>query len=203
MKIIKEVDQGSQEWLNLRLGKATASNFSNIITSQGKRSTKLRDYALQLASELLLTDYEEAYKSPSMIRGNELEPEAREAYKQFTFNKVEEISFFDCDNYGYSPDGLVNDDGLLEIKCPGAVNHMKYLYENKLPTAYKAQCQGGLMVSNRKYLDFVSYNPLFREGKELFIKRVERDEEFIELLKIYLNEVISLRDKFVSTVIAK
>jgi putative phage-type endonuclease len=195
MEIIKNIEQGSEEWFKMRLGVATASNFSKIVTSTGKLSTTLSAYALDLASQSLLEEQEESYQNEAMRRGNELEPEAKQAYQEATFNSVEEVTFITCGDYGYSPDGLVSEDGLIEIKCPQANTHTKYLCDNKLPTAYIQQVQGGLMVSGRKWCDFVSYHPSFKGDKKLFIVRVERDEEFIKALKAGIDLVIKKRNE--------
>lgn len=187
----------------MRLGIATASNFDSIITSTGELSKTLPKYALQLASELLITEPEEIYKSFDMMRGNELEPEAREAYQEFTFNYVEQVTFIKCDGYGYSPDGLIGDDGLLEIKCPNQTTHTKYLFENRLPVEYVQQVQGGLFASRRQWCDFVSYHPNFQEDKRLFIKRVYRDEELIKKLEVGIMKAIAMRDEFLGKINAK
>jgi len=203
MKIIKNIEQGTDEWKSLRLGKATASNFSKIVTSTGAESKMLPKYALELASQMLITEPEESFKSDAMTRGNDLEPLARDAYQEYTFNVVDEVSFFDCNDYGYSPDGLIGKDGLVEFKCPQATTHTQYLFDDKLPTTYKAQCQGGLMVTDRKWIDFCSFHPSFKDGKELFIKRVERDEEFIAKLKAGIDKVIELRDEYINKIKGK
>jgi len=147
MQVIKDIEQGSQEWLQMRLGVATASNFDKNITSTGVESKALKDYAFELASDSLLTEPEVGFQSEAMIRGNKLEEEARSYYSFVTDNKVEEVTFIKKDNIGYSPDGLIGDNGLIEIKCPLKKNHLKYLIDNKLPTKYKAQVQGGLYIS--------------------------------------------------------
>lgn len=203
MQIITDIQQGTEEWLKMRLGIATASNFDSIITSTGELSKTLPKYALQLASELLITEPEEIYKSFDMMRGNELEPEAREAYQEFTFNYVEQVTFIKCDGYGYSPDGLIGDDGLLEIKCPNQTTHTKYLFENRLPVEYVQQVQGGLFASRRQWCDFVSYHPNFQEDKRLFIKRVYRDEELIKKLEVGIMKAIAMRDEFLGKINAK
>jgi putative phage-type endonuclease len=197
MQIIRDIEQGSDEWLKLRLGVASASNFDKIITSTGKESESLKKYALQLATELMLETPEPSFENDVMARGNELESLARETYQEQTFNVVEQITMFksDCGNFGYSPDGLVDDDGLVEIKCPIATNHFKYLLDNKMPIDYWQQVQGGLWVSQRKWIDFVSFNSYFRD-KKLFVIRVERDEEYIAKLAELANKVILLRDEF-------
>jgi putative phage-type endonuclease len=199
MQIIKNIDQGSEEWFQLRLGVATASNFDKIITAGGKQSTTLEKYALQLATDKMLTTPEPSYKNEAMIRGTELEPLAREAYQEETFNIVEQITMFksDCGNFGYSPDGLVGDDGLIEIKCPKATTHFQYIIDNKAPADYWQQLQGGLWLSGRKWIDFVSYHPDFKT-KQLFIIRVGRDEDYITKLAELANKVILLRNEFLN-----
>jgi putative phage-type endonuclease len=199
MQIIRNIDQGSEEWLKLRLGVATASNFDKIITTTSKESESLKKYALQLATELMLETPEPSFKNDVMARGNELESLARETYQEQTFNVVEQITMFKskCGNFGYSPDGLVDDDGLVEIKCPIATTHFKYLLDNKMPTDYWQQVQGGLWVSQRKWIDFVSFNSYFKD-KKLFVIRVERDEEYIAKLAELANKVILIRDEYLN-----
>lgn len=196
MQIIKDIEQGSPEWHKLRMGVATASNFSKIVTSTGDISKSIDGYALKLATEYFLTEPEETYKSAAMERGTELEPDARQAYEEANLSLVEQVTFIrsDCGNFGYSPDGLVDEDGLIEIKCPQDTTHLEYIISGKLPTEYKGQVQGGLMVSGRKWCDFVSYHPNFYDDKRLFIVRVERDEDFIVKLRAGIDLVISKRD---------
>jgi putative phage-type endonuclease len=197
MQIIKDIKQGSDEWLQLKLGVASASNFDKIITTTGKESGTLEKYALQLATEQMLIAPEPSYKNDAMISGNELEESARNVYQEQTFNAVDQITMFksDCGNFGYSPDGLVGDDGLVEIKCPLATTHFKYLLDNKMPSDYIQQVQTGLWISERKWCDFVSYHPNFKD-KQLFIIRVERDEQYIVKLIELANKVILLRNEY-------
>ena len=197
MQIIRDIPQGSEEWIQLKLGVATASNFNKIITAGGKESATLEKYALQLATESTLFSAEPNFKNEIMARGNELEAEARQVYQEETFNIVEEITMFksDCGNFGYSPDGLVANDGLIEIKCPLATTHFQYILEDKVPSDYWQQLQGGLWISNRNWIDFVSYHPNFKE-KKLFIKRVERDDNYIYQLDILVKKTILLKEKF-------
>lgn len=201
MQIIKDIKQGSEEWLQLRLGVATASNFDKIITATGKESATLPKYALELATQCLIEKPEPSYKNEAMQRGAELEPIARQAYSEETLKIVEEITMFksDCGNFGYSPDGLIGDEGLLEIKCPLATTHTKYLLDNKMPIDYWQQVQCGLWVSGRKWLDFCSFHPNFKE-KKLFMIRVERDENYIEELAKLAQKTITIRDEILKTI---
>lgn len=192
--------QGSDEWLKARLGIPTASNFSKIITSTGKESATLEKYAFDLATDTLLSKVEESYKNANMQRGNDLEAEARQAYieAQDIFITVEECGFITNNQFLYSPDGLVGEDGLIEIKCPLAKTHFGYILDDKCPSEYYAQCQGGLFITGRKWIDFVSYHPDFK--RPLFIKRIERDEEFIGKLKELAQKTIVLRDEILSKI---
>lgn len=199
MQIIN-CQQGSEEWLKARLGIPSASNFSKIVTSTGKLSESLRKYAEELVSDMLIIEPEEGYKNADMLRGNELEPEAAQAYQEYTFNTVEECGFMIKDGAGYSPDRMVDENGLIEIKCPNKVTHTKYLLDKKLPIKYLQQCQGGLMVSNRKWLDFISFHPNFKGDNKLFIIRVFRNEEFIKKLVIGIKRVIEIRNELLEKI---
>ena len=199
MKIINGIEQGSKEWLQMRLGVATASDFKKIITSTGKESKTLKDYALELASESLLTEPESSYKSEAMQRGNDLEDEARKYYSFITDTKVDQVTFIKKDDeIGYSPDGLIDDNGSIEIKCPQKKNHLKYLVDNKLPAEYKSQVQGGLYISGRDYCDFISYHPLFKDDKKMMVVRVGRDEEYIKKLSDLLKKTIDLKNEILT-----
>ena len=178
------------------------TNGTLLVTEEGHllRTMNIKDgYALQLAIDTMLTTPEPSYKSADMIRGTQLEPFAREAYQEETFSIVEQITMFlsDCGNFGYSPDGLVGDDGLIEIKCPKAITHFQYIIDNKGPSDYWQQLQGGLWLSGRKWIDFVSYHPDFKT-KQLFIIRVGRDEDYITKLAELANKVILLRNEFLN-----
>lgn len=198
MQIIKDIEQGSQEWFQLRLGVATASNFKKIITSAGAESKTLKDYAFELASDSLLTEPEASFQSKAMIRGNELEEEARSYYSFVNDVKIDQVTFIKKDDIGYSPDGLIGDDGLIEIKCQLKKNHLKYLIEKKLPTEYRAQVQGGLYISGREYCDFISYHPLFKDDKKMMVVRVFRDEEYIGKLSVLLEKTIILKNEILT-----
>jgi len=190
MQIINDLEQGSEEWLKVRMGKATASGFSNLITSTGKRSTSLPKYAMTLAAETLMGKPEESFKSGWMERGNELEPLARAWYEFQTDIIIEEVGFIasDCGHYGCSPDGLSPGSG-LELKCPKAETHIGYLIDQKVPTTYKAQVQGCIWVAERDQWDFASFHPSLPP----FLLTVGRDDAYIAQLADLVREVTELK----------
>lgn len=199
MQIIKDILQNSDEWIQLRLGVATASNFDKIITPGGKESATLPKYAKTLALELSYEKLKEAeHVSLAMQAGKDYEAEARQLYQEKTFNIVEEITMFksDCGNFGYSPDGLVGDDGLIEIKNLEADAHSEVLINKKMPNDYIPQVQGGLWVSGRKWCDFIAYNRYCKNPlKKLIVIRIERNDAYILQLEILAKKTILLRDE--------
>lgn len=201
--IIHNCEQGTDEWLNLRKGVATCSEFSNIISpALAEESASLPKYAKKLALELVYDKLkEESFKSAAMQAGNELEAKARQLYQEETFNLVSQAGFIktDCGNFGYSPDGLVGDEGRIEIKCLEAEAHSEIILNNKMPNDYKCQVQGGLWISEAKWCDFVAYNH-YHPTKKLLIFRIYRDEEFIGKLKELAQKTIVLRDEILSKI---
>jgi len=175
MKII-HCEQGSEAWFDERCGRITASQFATLM---GKPSNKgYNDMILRVAGEVITGDVEEQFQSDAMKRGTELEPEARQYYEQLFDIEVEQVGFcipeFDNDLEewtGISPDGLVGNDGLLEIKCPLRNTHLNYLLSDRLPLEYKWQVQGQLFITKRKWCDFMSYYPKLKP----FIVRVYPD----------------------------
>jgi hypothetical protein len=190
--------QETDEWFKLRIGMATASQFKRLVTLKTGvvSETSIKTYAFELASELLTGKKKEVPTTFQMQQGIDLEPYARQAYEDLYMTKVVAIGFALCaeEGYGCSPDGLVGDEGLVEIKCTGQVPHLKCLYEGVMPCEYKAQVQGQMLVMDRRWCDFVSYNPDYKEDHQLFVVRVERDDAFIEKLKEGLRLVIEQRN---------
>ena len=200
--IIHNIEQGTDEWLDLRKGVASASRFKSLFTPKTmKPSSSMTKYAKELALELAYHSISAggSFKSAAMIEGNEREPLARKAYQKRTLSLVKEVGFItsDCGNFGYSPDGLVGDDGLIEIKCLEAEAHSEILLKGakEMPDDYKCQVQGGLWLSERKWCDFVAYGKIKNEEKNLIIIRVFRDEEFIKKLEVEARNCIALRDE--------
>ena len=202
MKIIKGIEQGSDEWLLLRLGKVTASRFSDVMSKgRGSAPSKTREaYLYQLAAEILTGAPEDSYSNKYMEWGNECEPQARAMYEFETGNDVEQVAFIEMgEHIGVSPDGLVGDKGLLEIKCPKTTTQLKRFLSCEFPSTYKAQVQGQLWVSEREWCDFVSFDPRINGRSSYFEIRVERDEEYISELAsgidLFLNELHDILHK--------
>ncbi len=192
MKIL-EAEQGTQEWLDARLGRPSASQFHKLITSSGKPSTQADSYINTMIAERLMGYSEPVYVTDAMQRGTDLEPEARELYEFISDVKVQEVGFI-LDNsgeFGCSPDGLIGEEGGLEIKCPAPHNHIAWSRKGVCPAKHYAQVQGCMYITERKWWDFMSYHPDMKP----FIVRVERDEEFItnlaEQILLAVTEIIS------------
>jgi putative phage-type endonuclease len=188
--IILTDEQGSPEWLASRLGRPSASMFSNLITTSGKPSSSAKKYIAEMVAERLTGRSKPFYTNDHMERGNFLEPEAREAYEFITDLEVVETGFIlhDSEEFGCSPDGLVANDGGLEIKCPSDGVHAGYLIDGKVPTKYYQQVQGCMWVTGRDWWDFMSYHP---EMPHLLV-RMERNEEFIEAMATEVNKAVEI-----------
>lgn len=179
MRIINHT-QGSQEWLESRLGRPTASCFGKLITPTGKPSSSADGYINELIAQRITGELPEFHSNAAMERGNELEPSARAGYEFIYDVEVVEVGLclhdtLDC---GASPDGLVGDDGGIEIKCPLPHTHVSYLRAGDVPGKYVPQIQGCLYITGREWWDFMSYHPAMED----LIVRVYRDEEYIKAL---------------------
>jgi len=181
MKIV-DVKQNTPEWYAAKCGIPSASEFDKIITAKGEPSKQRLKYLYKKAGERASKITEETYQNNNMLRGKELEDEARKLYCFMKNVKVKQTGFCVTDKepiYGCSPDGVVPMCGLLEIKCPIMSTHVGYLMGNKLPSEYFPQIQGQLLVTGRKWVDFFSYYP----GLKPLIVRVYRDKTFLRLLE--------------------
>lgn len=187
---IYDLEQGSPEWQAVRLGIPTASCFDRIVTpAKGELSKQAGTYRNELLAEWLSGMPGDSFSNDWTERGNELEAEARAYYAFHSDTEVSQVGFVYADEarmVGCSPDGLVSDDGILEFKCPKPSTHIGYLLDGKLPTTYRAQVQGGLMVTGREWCDFCSYAP----GLPPLIVRVNRDADFIAKLRAALSSFI-------------
>jgi hypothetical protein len=198
------IQQGTQEWHDLRLGKITASNFGKIMANSFKNSgfnpdaafgKGAKDYAMKKALEAVTGKEIDSYTNEWMERGNELEPIARELYEMETFTEVTNGGFIDAGWLGASSDGLV-DAGGIEIKSVKYNTHFERLRKGGFDTTYKWQIIGNIWLYNLEWIDFVSYCPDFPDHKQLYIFRVHRDKEQVEALKDRLRRFKMLLDDY-------
>jgi len=184
---MSEIIQGSDEWKALRLGKVTASRVSDVVArNKTGYGAGRANYMAQLIAERLTGTAAEAYTNAAMQHGTETEPEARAAYEFYQGLAVKEVAFVPhpkIDQAGCSPDGLVGEDGLVEIKCPNTATHLETLLGQAVPAKYETQMQFQMACTGRKFCDFVSYDPRMPENMRLFIKRVPRDDKRIAELE--------------------
>jgi putative phage-type endonuclease len=183
-----DVEQLSDEWFAARCGIPSASNFDKIITSTGKKSTQADAYMNTLLAEYITGEKASFKQSDWMLRGTELEPEAREVYEFLYDVTVDQTGLVYQDErkmVSCSPDGLLDSKG-LEIKCPAPGTHVGYILSGKLPTTYIQQVQGSMWVCGLDAWDFMSYHPDIKP----FILTVERDDKFSKALDVIMGEFI-------------
>lgn len=195
------MEQRSEEWFQARLGKVTASRVADVLAKiKTGESASRRNYKIQLVSERLTGEKQETYINQAMQDGIDREFYARERYVQ-QHGEVEEVGFIQHPTLeaGASPDGLVGDDGLIEIKCPLGTTHTETLMTQEVPSKYIPQIQFQLLCTGRKWCDFISYNPMFPEHLQLFVKRVDADPVYQKELEVevgkFLDEVNDVINK--------
>jgi putative phage-type endonuclease len=177
--IVLDHEQGTEEWVQARLGVPSASQFAKLVTATGKPSASAEGYINQLIAERMTGERGEIYTNSHMERGTMLEPEARAYYEFVIGREVQQVGFclHDTIRAGCSPDGLLDNSG-LEIKCPSAPVQVAYLRDGKLPVQYKQQVMGCMWVTGADRWDFLAYHP---DLPSLLIT-VERDQNYIDLL---------------------
>lgn len=200
----QECPQGSDIWWTVRKGIPTASGFSRIVTSKGKPSKSMDKYIAELIADesMQCPTYFTTRGRPvtkAMTNGTDCEPEARRFYEMARECTVTEVGFclHDSGLFGCSPDGLVGEDGGLELKCPEAKTQAEYLLKNRMPPEYVAQVHGSLIVTGRKWWDFLSY----AHGLEPLLIRVEPNE-FTEQLRssldVFLEKLADAKKKLIT-----
>ena len=206
MNIIESCEQGSIEWLSLRLGKITASRVKDVLTKgRGTSPSKTAEsYMMELIAEILTGNSKPFFENDAMRWGTETEPQARAMYAvNNDFVDVKEVAFVEHnEQVGISPDGLVGDKGLLEIKCPNTTTQLKRALSDDYSADYKAQIQMQLWVTEREWCDFLSFDPRLDCDAGYLQQRVFRDEEYIEEMKVKvyafvekMNELINILTK--------
>lgn len=191
------IEQGSEEWHAQRLGKATASRIADIMakTKTGWGASRA-NYAAELVCERLTGKRAEGFTNAAMAFGTENEPLARAAYEFRHDVTVELASFIDHPRVamsGASPDGLIGNDGLIEIKVPNSATHIQTLLGGAIPEKYRLQMAWQMSCTGRRYCDFVSFDPRLPEEMRMFVQRYERDDIMVRELdrevEIFLAEV--------------
>lgn len=182
MQIIRDIEQGSQEWLSLRLGIVTCSELDCLLVNgkgQAGFGAGAFSYMDQLIGERITGEAADPFQGNRHTeRGHELEGKARELYVARTGAELEQVAIILNHGIGYSPDALVGSEGLDEIKTKLPKFQVSVILAGEVPKEHISQCQGGLWVSEREWIDFISYWP----GMPLFIKRMYRDEAVIRTI---------------------
>jgi hypothetical protein len=184
LHIFNDLEQGTEEWLAARRGMVTASVVGQLLTATGRPASNdtSRRLTLALVAERITGETEPVYMNDDMLRGHLEEPRARDMYAEhFSGGEiVSETGFMVRDDWGfqlgYSPDGLVGDDGLIEVKAPRAKGHIATILSGVVPDRHMPQIQAGLLVSGREWCDFISYYG----GLPPFVKRVHADPKWAE-----------------------
>jgi putative phage-type endonuclease len=196
--MIEMMDQGSEEWFTIRIGKVTASRVADVIAKTKTGYSASRDnYMAQLVCERLTGQKGESFTNAAMQHGTETEPLARAAYEALKDVLVDEVGFVPHPSIimaGASPDGLVGEDGLLEIKCPNTATHIETLISKVVPGKYNTQMQFQMACTGRQWCDFVSFDNRLPEMFQLFVTRVPRDEVFIRLIESEIVQFIAELD---------
>jgi len=184
--------QRSEEWFSARLGKVTASIVADIMATTKSGPAASRTNALaRVVCERLTGQRQDEYTNGAMQWGIDNEPAARDSYSALTGELIDEVGFVlhpSISDFGCSPDGLVGESGLVEIKCPMTATHIQYLTERKVPGKYQLQMLAQMACTGRGWCDFVSFDPRMPERLQLVVIRFERDNNRISEID---KEVIS------------
>lgn len=200
------VDQGSYDWLQERVGYATASRFKDVMgrLKSGEPNAACWDYMADIVCERLTGNPATTFTNAAMAWGTEMEPEARQAYCIATGRTVDEVSFLKHPTLmaGASPDGIVDLEGCLEIKCPNSITHQRTLLEG-MDKGHLYQIQGQLWITGYEWADFVSYDPRMPKGLDLYIQRVPRDDAFIAGLEAGVRNFLTIVEERVEQLLNK
>jgi len=196
--MIEMIEQRSDAWFQARIGKVTASRVADVLAKTKTGYSATRDnYMAQLVCERLTGEKGESFTNAAMQHGTDTEPLARAAYESIKDVLVDEVGFVPhptIDMAGASPDGMVGEDGLIEIKCPNTATHIETLLNQSVPGKYNTQMQFQMACTGRKWCDFVSFDNRLPEELQLFVTRVPRDEVFIRLIESEIVQFIAELD---------
>jgi putative phage-type endonuclease len=201
LKVYSDIIQGSDAWFDVKRGKVSASNFADVL-AKGQGKTR-RAYMLRLVAEKLTGQTEPTYTNQFMEDGKEREDEARAYYEGVNDCQVEQVGFIELnEDIGCSPDGLIGEEGGLEIKCPKSTTHIEYILQGVLPSEYEKQVQGNLWVTGRKWWDFVSYCPQVKSSPYFWV-RVKRNEKDIMILQAGVEQFITEMKELIKQIQSK
>ena len=198
------MDQGSAEWLEARRGKCTASRLGDLmaVTRDGKPAASRRAYLIELLIERITGSAIERHVTAAMQHGIDWEPHARTAYEWITDRTVEPVGFVPhptIPDFGASPDGLVGEHGLLEIKCPTTPKHVAMLLGEPIERGWLLQMHGQMMCTHRLWADFVSYDPRLPQPYQTHIRRVMRDGDLVAeidaAVRAFLRDLAAERER--------
>lgn len=180
-------EQRTPKWFAQRVGKVTASRIHDVIAKTKSGYSASRDnYLAQLVVERFTGQMTESYSNAAMQWGTDQEPFARAAYEIHTGENVQEVGYIEhpvISTSGASPDGFVGTDGLIEIKCPSTATMIETWLEETIPAKYVSQMQWQMACTGRQWCDYVVFDPRMPEGLQLWVKRIQRDSEFIAMLE--------------------
>ena len=194
---IVELEQGTADWLQMRCGCCTASRLNDALAKLKRKdgeSAARATYRKQLVIERLTGRSTESYVSDAMIWGTETEPQARIEYELLTGVEVKQVGLGAHPRINWfsaSPDGLVGDDGCIEIKCLNSVNHLDILLSGEIPEDYHWQMLGEMACCERQWCDFIAFDPRMPEGLQLFVKRFPRNDALISGMELEVIQFLS------------
>lgn len=201
----EEIEQRTDAWFQARAGRATASRIADIMarTKSGPSASRA-NYAAQLIAERLTGTVEQGYVNAAMQHGIDQEANARTCYEFEAGVSVTEIGFVEHPSIamsGASPDGLVGDDGMVEIKCPGTAKHIGTLTGDEIDGKYIKQMQWQMACAGRQWCDFVSYDPRLPVEMQLHVRRVSRDDVAIAEMEAAVGEFLAEVDATVARLV--
>lgn len=202
----EQLEQGSDEWLQARVGKVTASRVADVIakTKTGWGASRA-NYMAELIAERLTGRPTDKFTNAAMQWGTDTEPQARAAYEFFQDESVVQVGLVPhptIKESAASPDGYVGEDGLVEIKCPNTATHIETVLGGSVPAKYETQMQWQMACTGRKWCDFVSYDPRLPANLALFVARVNRDDSKIKELESLVTDFLGELDAKVAALTA-
>lgn len=186
-KEFQDISQGSEAWKLLKVGKVSASRMADLLakTKSGASASRAK-YMAQLLCERMTGQPTEFFTTAAMQRGTEIEPVARAAYEAENLTSVEQVAWVEHPTIpmaGCSPDGLVGEHGLIEIKCKEIHNHLDSILNDKIDPDHQTQMMWQMACTGRQWCDYVCFDDRAPEGLQLFVKRLERNDELIQKME--------------------